>query len=49
MCARLKAKDEMAKFPSSLDNRCLLLADGFYEKGVRFWQPGGQLFSLREP
>jgi putative SOS response-associated peptidase YedK len=29
-----------------LDNRCLLLADGFYEKGVLFRQPGGQLFCL---
>ena len=34
----------METLHAHLDNRCLLLADGFYEKGVLFRQPGGQSF-----
>ena len=46
----INAKNEtittLKTFQSHLDNRCLLLADGFYEKGVLFRQPGGQMFCL---
>jgi putative SOS response-associated peptidase YedK len=27
-------------------NRCLILADGFFEKGIRFIQPGEPLFAM---
>jgi putative SOS response-associated peptidase YedK len=33
-------------FTPHLHQRCLLLADAFYEKGVRFHQPGGRPFCL---
>ena len=46
----INAKSEtistLKTFQPHLDNRCLLLADGFYEKGVLFRQPGGQSFCL---
>ena len=46
----INAKSEtlttLATFKPHLDNRCLLLADGFYEKGVLFRQPGGWPFCL---
>lgn len=29
-----------------LHQRCLILADGFYEKGVRFHQPGDAIFAI---
>lgn len=34
----------LATFKPHLENRCLLLADGFYEKGILFCQPGGGVF-----
>lgn len=41
----INAKSEtlgtLATFRPHLHQRCLLLADGFYEKGVLFRQPGG--------
>ena len=44
----INAKSEtvttLKTFQQHLDNRCLLLADGFFEKGVLFRQAGGQLF-----
>ena len=46
----INAKSEtlgtLATFRAHLHQRCLLLADGFYEKGVLFRQPGGQVFCL---
>jgi putative SOS response-associated peptidase YedK len=36
----------LATFRPHLHQRCLLLADGFYEKGVLFRQPVGQVFCL---
>jgi len=33
-------------FSAQLDHRCLLLADGFYEKSVLFRQPGDKVFCL---
>ncbi|HEX5397542.1 MAG TPA: SOS response-associated peptidase family protein [Verrucomicrobiae bacterium] len=37
---------KLATFREHINNRCLLLADGFYEKGVLFRQPGHGLFCL---
>jgi len=46
----INAKSEtlttLPTFQSHLNQRCLLLADGFYEKGVRFHQPGHAPFCL---
>ena len=33
-------------YDAHLDQRCLLLADGFYEKGVLFRQPNSKLFII---
>jgi putative SOS response-associated peptidase YedK len=33
-------------FQPHLQNRCLILADGFFEKGIRFIQPGEPGFAL---
>lgn len=46
----INAKSEtllsLPTFKPHLQNRCLLLADGFYEKGIQFIQPGQQPFCL---
>ena len=46
----INAKSEtlttLPTYRNHLQNRCLLLADGFYEKGVRFLQPGEPVFCL---
>jgi putative SOS response-associated peptidase YedK len=46
----INAKSEtlttLATFKKHLNQRCLLLADGFFEKGVFFHQPAGQTFCL---
>jgi putative SOS response-associated peptidase YedK len=46
----INAKSEtlttLPTFKAHLQNRCLILADGFYEKGVRFIQPGGGSFAM---
>jgi putative SOS response-associated peptidase YedK len=46
----INAKSEtlasLTTFKPHLDNRCLLLVDGFYEKGVLFRQTGGHPFCL---
>jgi putative SOS response-associated peptidase YedK len=46
----INAKSEtiftLATFKPHLEHRCLLLADGFYEKSVLFRQPGGPAFCL---
>jgi putative SOS response-associated peptidase YedK len=44
--AKCETLTMLKTFQLHLDNRCLLLADGFYEKGVLFRQPGGQQFCL---
>jgi putative SOS response-associated peptidase YedK len=33
-------------FKPHLQNRCLILAAGFFEKGIRFIQPGEPLFAI---
>ena len=44
----INAKSEtlttLGTFKPHLQNRCLLLADGFYEKGIRFIQPDTETF-----
>ena len=46
----INAKSEtlttLPTFKPHLANRCLILADGFFEKGVRFIQTGEPLFAL---
>ena len=46
----INAKSEtitrLTTFKPHLQNRCLILADGFFEKGVRFIQPGEPLFAM---
>jgi putative SOS response-associated peptidase YedK len=46
----INAKSEtlttLPTFKPHLNNRCLILADGFFEKGVRFVQTGEPLFAL---
>ena len=46
----INAKSEtlltLKTYAAHLQNRCLILADGFYEKGIRFIQPGGGLFAM---
>lgn len=37
---------ELPLFRPHLEQRCLLLADGFYEAGTWFFQPGGPVFCL---
>jgi len=44
--AKSETLSTLATFRPFLENRCLLPADGFYEKGVLFRQPGGQPFCL---
>ena len=47
----INAKSEtlttLPTFKPHLNNRCLILADGFFEKGIRFIQPGEPLFAMR--
>jgi putative SOS response-associated peptidase YedK len=46
----INAKSEtithLPTFKPHLHNRYLILADGFYEKGIRFIQPGEMLFAM---
>ena len=46
----INAKSEtlttLPTFRPHLNQRCLLLADGFYEGGARFYQPGAPAFCL---
>ncbi len=42
--ARSETITQLPLFRPHLEQRCLLLADGFYEAGVRFFQPGGPVF-----
>jgi len=44
--AKSKTLGTLAAFRPHLHQRCLLLADGSYEKGVLFRQPDGQAFCL---
>jgi putative SOS response-associated peptidase YedK len=44
--AKCETITSLPTFQPHLQQRCLLLADGFYEKGVRFYQPGGGAFCL---
>jgi len=44
--AKCETLGALATFRPHLHQRCLLLADGFYEKGVLFRQPGGEVFCL---
>ena len=37
---------QLPTFKPHLQNRCLILADGFFEKGIRFIQPGEPLFAM---
>ena len=36
----------MPTFKPHLQNGCLILADGFFENGIRFIQPGEPLFAM---
>ncbi|MEI6078349.1 MAG: SOS response-associated peptidase family protein, partial [Verrucomicrobiota bacterium] len=46
----INAKSEtlttLPTFKPHLSNRCLILADGFFEKGIRFVQTGEPLFAM---
>jgi len=46
----INAKSEtlttLPTFKPHLDHRCLIVADGFFEKGVRFIQPGEPVFAM---
>ena len=44
--ARSETITQVATFKPHLQNRCLILADGFYEKGIRFIQPGEPVFCM---
>ena len=44
--AKSETVSTLDTFKPHLQHRCLLLADGFYEKGVLFRQPGGKAFCL---
>ena len=44
--AKSETITQLPTFKSHLQNRCLILADGFYEKGIRFIQPGEPLFAM---
>jgi putative SOS response-associated peptidase YedK len=37
---------QLPTFKPHLQNRCLILADGFFEKGIGFIQPGAPLFAM---
>jgi len=46
----INAKSEtvttLPTFKPHLEQRCLIMADGFYEKGIRFIQPGEPVFAM---
>lgn len=42
--AKAETLTSLPTFRPHLAQRCLLLADGFYEGGARFFQPGGGVF-----
>jgi len=46
----INAKSEtitsLPTFKPHLDHRCLIVADGFFEKGIRFIQPGEPAFAM---
>ena len=44
--AKSETLTSLPTFKPHLEKRCLILLDGFYEKGVRFIQSGGPLFAL---
>lgn len=44
--AKSETITQLPTFKPHLQNRCLILADGFFEKGIRFIQPGGPLFAM---
>src|SRR6516162_2920041 len=44
--AKSETVTKLATFRDHLNNRCLLPADSFVEKGVSFRKPGGDLFLL---
>jgi putative SOS response-associated peptidase YedK len=44
--AKSETITQLPTFKPQLQNRCLILADGFFEKGIRFIQPGEPLFAM---
>ena len=44
--AKSETLTQLATFKPHLHQRCLLLADGFYEKGILFQQSGQPTFCL---
>jgi putative SOS response-associated peptidase YedK len=44
--AKSETLTTLRTFQPHLSNRCLLLADGFFEKGIRFVQPGLMTFCM---
>ena len=44
--AKSETITQLPTFKPHLQNRCLILADGFFEKGIRFIQPSEPLFAM---
>ena len=44
--AKSETITQLPTFKPHLPYRCLILADGFFEKGIRFIQPGEPLFAM---
>src|ERR1017187_10208654 len=44
--AKSETITQLTTFKPHLQNHCLILADGFFEKGIRFIQPGEPLFAM---
>lgn len=44
--AKSETLTTVATYQPHLHQRCLILADGFYEKGVQFQQPDGSIFAM---
>ncbi len=44
--AKSETLTSLPTFKPHLEQRCLILADGFFEKGIRFVQPGEPVFAL---
>jgi putative SOS response-associated peptidase YedK len=44
--AKSETITRLATFKPYRQHRCLILADGFFEKGIRFIQPGEPLFAM---
>ena len=44
--AKSETVTQLPTFKPHLQNRCLILADGFFEKGIRFIQPDEPLFAM---